>query len=293
VPDLPSALGPLDGEPVVLEGGITNRNFRVGLGGRDCVVRLAGKDTRLLGIDRDAECRATAYAAGLGIAPEVVDFLPDDECLVTTFISGRQLEQEEVRERAAEIAEDLRAVHVGPPLPTRFDVFEIVDAYRATTLERGGTVPDVFGDLRTAVQAVEVVFTGPEHEPVPCHNDLLAGNFMHDGERVRILDWEYAGMGDRYFDLGNLSINNGFDEDDDRRLLAAYWGEPCTERRFAALRLMRVMSDFREGMWGVVQRVISELDFDFAAYAEEHLERVQAGFDDPRFGAWLGAARAG
>jgi thiamine kinase-like enzyme len=293
VPELPAALGLLDSDPVVLEGGITNRNFRVRLGGRDCVVRLAGKDTQLLGIDRQAECQATSYAAELGIAPAVVEFLPDDECLVTTFISGRPLEPEEVRERATGIAEDLRAVHAGPPLPSRFDVFEIVDAYRATTLARGGTVPDVFGDLRTAVQAVEVVFTGPEHEPVPCHNDLLAGNFMYDGERVRILDWEYAGMGDRYFDLGNLSVNNGFDEDDDRRLLAAYWGEPCTERRFAALRLMRVMSDFREGMWGVVQRVISDLEFDFAGYADEHLKRVQAGFDDPRFGAWLEAARAG
>ena len=82
---------------------------------------------------------------------------------------------------------------------------------------------------------------------------------------MRIVDWEYAGMGDRYFDLGNLSVNNGFAEADDERLLTAYWREPCTARRFAALRLMRVMSDFREGMWGVVQTAISALDFDFDA----------------------------
>ena len=126
---------------------------------------------------------------------------------------------------------------------------------------------------------------------MPCHNDLLTANFLHDGARVRIVDWEYAGMGDRYFDLGNLSVNNGFAEADDERLLAAYWGEPCTARRFAALRLMRIMSDFREGMWGVVQTAISALDFDFAAYAGEHLERVAAGLADPRFANWLEDAR--
>ena len=98
-------------------------------------------------------------------------------------------------------------------------------------------------------------------------------------------------MGDRYFDLGNLSVNNGFDEDDDERLLEAYWDEPCTPRRFAALRLMRIMSDFREGMWGVVQTAISELDFDFVAYADEHLGRVQAAFADPRVEDWLEEAR--
>ena len=94
-------------------------------------------------------------------------------------------------------------------------------------------------------------------------------------------------MGDRYFDLGNLSINNGFAEADDERLLAAYWGEPCTPRRFAALRLMRCMSDVREALWGVVQQTISDLDFDFADYADRHLRRLQATAADPRFERWL------
>ena len=135
------------------------------------------------------------------------------------------------------------------------------------------------------------MLTGPEHAPVPCHNDLLTANFLHDGERVRIVDWEYAGMGDRYFDLGNLSVNNGFAEADDERLLAACTARSNTPRRFASLRLMRIMSDFREGMWGVVQAGISSLDFDFADYAEEHLTRVAAGLADARVPTWLEDAR--
>ena len=120
---------------------------------------------------------------------------------------------------------------------------------------------------------------------------FTTANFLFDGTRLRIVDWEYAGMGDRYFDLGNLSVNNGFADGDDQRLLAAYWGEPCTARRFAALRLMRIMSDFREAMWGVVQSSVSELDFDFPAYAAKHFERLGATSGDPRFPTWLEDAR--
>jgi thiamine kinase-like enzyme len=122
---------------------------------------------------------------------------------------------------------------------------------------------------------------------VPCHNDLLSANFICSDGRVWIVDWEYAGMGDRYFDLANLSINNGFGEDDDRRLLEAYFREPATAQRFAWLRLMRAMSDFREAMWGVVQTAASELDFDFAGYAAEHFERLMGTAADPRFEGWL------
>ena len=178
-------------------------------------------------------------------------------------------------------------MHEAPALPSRFDAFAVVEDYRATAAARGAPIPPIYAELADATRAIQRALAGPEHAPVACHNDLLTANFLHDGERVRIVDWEYAGMGDRYFDLGNLSVNNGFAEADDERLLTAYWREPCTARRFAALRLMRVMSDFREGMWGVVQTAISALDFDFAAYADEHLERVAAGIADPRFAAWL------
>jgi thiamine kinase-like enzyme len=288
---LEGELGPRRGEPVSLDGGITNRNLRVRFGDHDAVVRLPGKETELLGIDREAERAATAAAACSGVGPEVLAFLAGHGCLVTRFIAGRVLEPEDVRAGLDEVAAALRAVHGGPPLPLRFDAWAVVDTYRATAEARGGRMPDAFAGLRARAEAVREALTGAEHAPVPCHNDLLPANFIHDGARVRILDWEYAGMGDRYFDLGNLSVNNGLTEADDERLLTAYWGEPCVPRRFAALRLMRIMSDFREGMWGVVQTAISELDFDFAAYADEHLGRVADAFADPRVARWLEDAR--
>jgi thiamine kinase-like enzyme len=288
---LEDELGPRRGEPVALDGGITNRNLRVRLGDHDAVVRLPGKDTELLGIDREAERAATAAAARSGVGPEVLAFIAGEGCLVTRFIGGRALEPADVRAALEEVAGALRTVHAGPPFPSRFDAWDVVDTYRATAEARGGRIPGAFAGLRERAERVREALSGPEHALVPCHNDLLPANFIHDGTRVRILDWEYAGMGDRYFDLGNLSVNNGLSEADDERLLAAYWGEPCTPRRFAALRLMRIMSDFREGMWGVVQTAISELDFDFVAYADEHLGRVAAAFADPRVEGWQEEAR--
>jgi thiamine kinase-like enzyme len=290
---LEPVIGTAEGEPAALDGGLTNRNFRVLAGGDDVVVRLPGKDTELLGIDRVAERDATAAAARAGVGPDVVAFLTEPPCLVTRFLPGRPVTPEELREPPllGQVAAALRAFHAGPPLPSTFDSFAIVDAYQATARAHGAVVPERFGELIAGAHAIRAALHGPEHAPVPCHNDLLTANFIYDGERVRIVDWEYAGVGDRYFDLGNLSVNNGFTEADDERLLAAYWRKPCTPRRLATLRLMRIMSDFREGMWGVVQTAISALDFDFVAYGEEHLDRVAAGLADPRFPGWLEEAR--
>jgi len=110
--------------------------------------------------------------------------------------------------------------------------------------------------------------------PVPCHNDLLNANFLDDGVRLCIVDWEYAGMGDRFFDLANFSINHDLGEAESAVLLDAYFGE-VRDADVQSLVLMRFMSDFREAMWGVVQNAVSELDVDFAAYSSEHFERLR------------------
>jgi thiamine kinase-like enzyme len=284
-------LGEIDGSPEPLEGGITNRNFRLRAGDSEYVLRLPGKDTGLLEIDREAERAANAMAASAGVAPEVAAFLADEGILVTRFVTGEPVESEELREPVllAEVAGRLHAVHSGSPLPSTFDSFRIVETYRETAASRGGNIPAAYDDALALARRLEPVMTGPEHEPVPCHNDLLAANFIcSGGERIWIVDWEYAGMGDRYFDLANLSINNGFAEDDDHRLLEAYFREPATSRRFAWLRLMRAMSDFRDAMWGVVQTTASELDFDFAGYAAEHFERMERTAAESAFRAALG-----
>ena len=121
---------------------------------------------------------------------------------------------------------------------------------------------------------------------VPCHNDLLTANFLDDGGRLRLLDWEYAGMNDPHFDLANFASHHDLEPDAEVALLEAY-GERGS---LARLRLMRLMAAFWEGMWGVVQATCSELDIDYLAYAEQHLARVRARLGD--LDAWLEEARA-
>jgi thiamine kinase-like enzyme len=283
-------LGPLEGAPRPLEGGITNRNYRVRFGGEELVLRVCDSGAGVLGIDRVTEEIASRRAAAEKIAPPVVAFLSDVPALVTRWLPGGDLTPEQVRSRPvlAQVAKLLSRLHSCPALPTSFDVFRLVERQRKLAVG----LPDSYDEVMALAARIEAALTGPEHEHVPCHNDLLTANFVRDGHRVCIVDWEYAGMNDRYFDLGNLSVNNGFGPDEDRALLELYWGELPTERRSAALALMRLVSDLREAMWGAVQQGRSTLDFDYAAYANEHFERLERAAADPRVEEWLAVAAA-
>jgi len=258
----------------VLGGGITNRNFKVTLDDGAYVLRIGGKDTELLGIDRRVEHEASLAAAAVGVGPEVIAFVEPEGCLITRFIGGHVVATEELREAEAlrRIAQSLRAVHAGPPIAARFNPFRVVEAYAATAATHGVTIPAAFERAHETAALVERA-RGPVPER-PCHNDLLTANFIDDGHRIRIVDWEYAGMGDVFFDLANFAVNNGLTADETTAFVRAYFGDVRSEHE-RALTLMRFMSDFREAMWGVVQQALSDLDFDFRRYAEEHFERLE------------------
>jgi thiamine kinase-like enzyme len=272
----------------LLGGGITNHNLKVEVDGELFVLRIAGKDTQLLGIDRRVELAATETAAALGIGPEVVAFVEPEGWLVTRFVRGETPPLARTREpdMLARVAGALGAFHGVPAIPGTFDSFRVVEDYRRIALERGGEIPAAFARAHRVARRIEQLRRGAT--AVPCHNDLLNANFLDDGEHLRIVDWEYAGMGDRFFDLANFSINHELDADSSALLLEAYFGAARPEDA-RTLELMRFMSDFREAMWGVVQSAVSELDFDFRAYAAEHFERLERTAASPRFVAALEA----
>lgn len=238
-----------------LGGGITNRNFKLTASGESFVLRIGGNDTGRLGIDRTVEHAASLNAAALGIGPEVVSFLEPEGWLVTRFIEG-----EVGRVDPGEAAALLSRLHEGPSVPGRFDSFRVVEAYAEIA------TPPAYAWAHELAQRIEDRL-GPR-PLTPCHNDLLPANFIHDGTHLWLVDWEYAGMGDPAFDFANFAVNNGLPIADD---------DPPEHV------LMRFMSDFREAMWGVVQQAVSELDFDFAGYAEEHFERLARTAAEPRF----------
>ena len=251
-----------------LGGGITNRNFKVTAHGEAFVLRIGGKDTELLGIDRGAEHAASCVAAELGLGPEVVAFVEPEGYLVTRYVDG-----EVGKVDVALVGAALRRLHDGPLFPGASTVFA---SSRPTANRREHGVP-----CRRVSRAKDrgPDRTQPSDAPLrPCHNDLLSANFIDDGERLWLVDWEYAGMGDRFFDLANFAVNHELAEEGENALLAAYGSDDGD-----ALVLMRFMSDFREAMWGVVQQAISELDFDFVGYAEEHFERLEHTASEPAF----------
>jgi thiamine kinase-like enzyme len=278
-------LGAPEGEPVALDGGITNRNFRVRFGGHDYVVRMPGKDTELLGIDRGAERDAAECGARAGVAPAVAALLTDPPCLVTRFVAGEPMSEAELREPAAlaAVADALGKIHGCEPIAASFDSFRIVEDYAAKVSARGGALPADYQRAHATAARIEAALAARAEAPCLCHDDLLAANFIRTPDGIRIVDWEYAGMGSRWFDLGNFAVNNGLDAGQEEALLLAYRGAAPGPGELAALRLMRFMSDFREAMWGVVQGTLSDLDFDFAAYARKHFDRLATAEADAGF----------
>jgi len=277
------------GRPRVTEplaGGITNRNYRVAVDGEAFVVRVPAESGGLLGIDRRQEREASRLAAAAGVGPEVIAFIEPEGVLVTRFIEGRPVRDHSVHEplMLERIAQSLRRIHQAGSVDSTFSAFRVVEAYALTASRHGGRLPEAHE--RAHAIAVDIEHALPSQPPVLCHNDLLNANFIDDGVSIRIVDWEYAGMGDRFFDFGNFAVNHQLTEDDEDHLLAAYFGRVAGAQH-ARLRLLRVMSDFREAMWGVLQQAISELDFDFSAYATKHFDRLLAGAADPRFRGWL------
>ena len=268
--------GKVTAEP--LGGGLTNANFLVRHGNERFVVRI-GDDIPQHQVMRFNERAASFAAHAAGLSPKVVHH--ERGVLVTEFIDGRTLKPEEMGAEATlrRIAALVRKCHSemilhlrGPAL--MFWPFHVLRDYAATLREGKSRwtpelarLSDAAGRLEATIGAIDLAF---------CHNDLLAGNLLDDGERLWLIDWDYAGFNSPLFDLANLASNNGFAEADERRLLAHYFGgEPdlAIWRRFLA---MRAVSLLREAMWGMVSEIHSKLAIDYVAYASEHLAKFDA-----------------
>jgi thiamine kinase-like enzyme len=274
-----------------LEGGITNHNYRIDAGGKSYHLRISGENTELLGIDREHEYRSHLIAGELEIAPEVVYFIEPEGYLVTRFIDGRPLSPDELRQpkNIQRIAEILNKIHSMPSIPGSFSAFQVVRDYAEVARRYQVLFPDSFRWLVSQMNDAEAALKTQPLYPRPCHNDLLNANFLL-ADRLYILDWEYAGMGDVFFDLANFSINQELSEDEDLLLLDCYFGH-VKPRDKAHLNIMKIMSDFREAMWGLVQAGISTLNFDFYAYANRHFNRLTQNILNPNWERWLKEVR--
>ena len=263
-----------------LEGGLTNRNYRLA-DGEAYVLRIARPGAELLGIDRDREAACTRAAAEAGVAPEIVTYLPEEVTLIRHFVQGRALTAEELKqpEKLRHVALALKQchAHAAPPEAAVFSPFTTIRSYLEHARERDVLLPMPEVDRALKLLGKLEMQLPTNEEPCLCHNDLLPANLIDDGQRVWIIDWEYAGSGDRFFDLANLAANGEFSEEQKQLLLTLYFGE-VRSQDVRRLKLMRLVSDLREAAWGYLQSAISSLHEPayYRAYGQRHLARFLA-----------------
>jgi thiamine kinase-like enzyme len=283
-----------DLKTTMLTGGITNLNYKIDADGKSYVLRITGADTDLLGIKRDVEYQANLQAGKLGIAPEVVYFIEPESYLITRFINGKRVPPEEITkpDYIRRVVRKLRLFHKNAqPLNGEFNVFRRVEWLTSVSRRYNCRFPFDFDWIMQKMRQVEQALQKDPYLPTPCHDDLLNLNFLDEdvpGEigELRLLDWEYAGMGDIFFDLANFSHHHRLNDDMARVLLQEYFGE-VTPKHFARLKLMWPMSEIHEAMWGTTQSGISKLDEDFQGYADLWFGRMRQSATDPRWDRWL------
>ena len=263
--------------PEPLGGGITNVNFTVDEAGERYVVRI-GEDIPVHGVYRVNELASARAAHAAGISPEIVHAEPG--ALVMRWVDGRTLEPPDVREADTleRIVVTVQRCHREIPAHFRgatpiFWVFQVVRDYARTLREDGSRMAARADDLLRRAAHLESV-VGPV-EIVFGHNDLLAANFIDDGDRIWLIDWEYAGFNSPLFDLGGLASNNELEESQERWLLERYFGPSPGGSRLASYAAMKCASLLREAMWSMVSELHSGIDFDYVAYTEENLERFE------------------
>ena len=272
-----------------LDGGITNQNFRVDYGKQSCVIRITGADTEILGIRRDIEYAANLDAGRLGIAPEVLFFIKPEGYLVTRFVDGNKIPQVNMTEtkNIRRVVKKVSNYHNNAQkLNGEFNVFRRIEWFRSVSKRYNSKLPNDFDWFLQKINKAEKSFLKEPYIPTPCHNDLLNLNFLDEFGDLKILDWEYAGMGDLFFDLANFSQHHMFTDEQDKIELHEYFGH-VSPKQFARLKLMKPMSEIHEAMWGTTQEEISKLDEDFQGYADCWFNRARSDLQDSRFDQWL------
>lgn len=288
--DLPASLcdrvDVLSGHPievVELPGGLTNRNVKVTMPDGAYVVRLSGRVPGGLAIDRDHEYRNSMIAAASGVGAPVFAYLPDEPALVIGFLEGRTLtdadfSRPDVIERAASAC---RRLHGGARFVNDFDMFEIRDRYLSTVLAGGYRLPPGYLEFEPELARVRGALAVRPEPTVACNNDLLAGNFIADGTRIWLIDYEYAGNNDPCFELGNIGSECHLSEDQLDLLVTSYYGSRRVDK-LARARLQGLMSQYGWTLWASIQQATSDIDFDFWTWGLEKYERAAETFRGPR-----------
>jgi len=277
-----------------LSGGLTNVNYLVTADGIKHVVRIPGHSTELLAVDRENERYNASAAATTGVSPRVVEVLREWDVMVLEFVEGRTMTGELLRspEQARRISDSLKRLHTAPPFRKDFDMFRLTEFYLRVCEEHAVPIPMGFRDRLDQVGEIEASFAAHPVARVPCHNDLLAENYIDDGRQLWIVDFEYSGNNDPCFELGDTAQECGFDQDLRAILSEAYFGR-MREDLLARMNLQALMADVGWTLWAAIQAKISTIEYDFWGWALERWERASTILESADFPRWIDRAARG
>ena len=267
-----------------LSGGLTNVNLKVTTPDGAFVARCFHGDAALLGIDRDAEHLNTRAAAAAGVGAPVVDFRSDLELLVIGFIDGVTYDNSSFANPGVieRVAHACRTLHSGPRFVNDFDMFARQRGYLGIVRAHGFTLPTGYESYDERFHLVREALAARAEPTVPCNNDLLAGNFVDDGRKLWLIDYEYSGNNDACFELGNITTECDLDGDQLEELVSCYYGRPL-RNKIARTRLQALVSQYGWSLWGAIQAATSPLDFDFTGWCTERYEKAVLGFTSVDF----------
>ena len=267
-----------------LAGGLTNTNYKVVTPEGAYVVRVSAKDSGLLAIDRENEYLNTVAAADAGVGAAVVDYVPEQSLLVLEFIEGTTQTSEDMQrgDKLDWVADACRRLHAARPFRDVFNMFDIQRRYLRLVQERGFRLPERYLEFEPQVRRIEEAMTVRDEGTVPCNNDLLAENFIDVGDRFRLIDYEYSGMNDACFELGNIWSESNLSLPQLDELVGHYYGSHLANK-VARARLWGLMSKYGWTLWASIQDGVSHIDFDFWSWGMEKYERAVAEFEGPDF----------
>ena len=282
--------------PTTRLAGLTNVNHLVTRDGERFVLRVPGAGTNEY-IDRVAEETAARSAAAAGVNADVVFFDPSDGLMVTRFVDGAvTMDAERFRDlgAVARAGQAFRALHTAAaPFATDFVLFPMIDEYKALLATKGARLPDGYDELQAQADATRRALEASARPLVPSHCDPLCENFLDTGTRMYVIDYEYSGNNDPMWDLGDLSVEGGFDAEQDAALLRAYFGGDPPTAEVGRMVAYKAMCDLLWTLWGVIQHVNGNPADDFWAYATGRFERCRALMADPAYAAHLDDVRGG
>lgn len=284
-------------DAIVRQGGLTNLVFRVDVGEQSVIVRIPGAGTESY-IDRKVEAHNARAAARAGVSPEVLFADPATGLMVSRTIDGITTMTpqgfQDIAGSPARAGRALAKLHgSGETFEFRFELFAMIDDYLKILSGKDVKLPDGYHDIVKAAEPVKQVLAGKPTPLAPCHCDPLCENFLDDGRVMWIVDWEYSGMNDPLWDVGDLSVEAGMSATQDQELLRAYFGREPTAAEAGRVVIYKAMCDLLWTLWGLIQLADDNPAEDFWAYSVGRFERCKALMTDPSFEQHLAAVRAG